>query len=191
MTEKTGTVKNKRSSFKLWAVALAMFGFGFALSPMYTLFCQVLGLNGRTVNAESQVLDYKVDESRLIKVKFVTTTQSDLPWDFKPLDKEVRVHPGELGKASFHVKNRSAEEIVGQAIPSLAPTVAASHFNKTECFCFEQQTLAAGEEAEMPLQFVISPDLPKEVGTVFLTYQFFNANRKLKKTPVALNSHTK
>jgi len=188
MQEKTETVKNKRSSFKLWLVALAMFGFGFALSPMYSLFCQALGLNGRTVNAQSQVFDYKVDESRLIKVKFVTTTQSNLPWDFKPLNKELLVHPGELGKASFYIKNRSTEEITGQAIPSLAPTIAASHFNKTECFCFEQQTLAAGEEAEMPLQFVISPDLPQEVGTVFLTYQFFNASRKLKKTPLALSS---
>lgn len=171
-------VRKKRTTIKFSLIALFMFGFGFALSPLYTLFCEVTGLNGRTVNAENKVIDVAIDTSRVVNVRFITTTHSDLPWQFEANSKLVKVHPGEIGKATFRVVNNSKQAITGQAIPSLAPTVAASHFNKTECFCFNQQTLQAGEVADMPLQFIISPDIPEEVGTVFLTYQFFNTEKK-------------
>lgn len=182
MTEENTQVEvegnKKRTTVKYSLIALFMFGFGFALAPMYTLFCQVTGLNGRTVNAENEVIDVEVDMSREIKVRFITTTHTDLPWEFEANETWMTVHPGEIGKATFRVKNNGKKAITGQAIPSLAPTVAASHFHKTECFCFDTQTLQAGEEADMPLQFIISPDIPDNVSSVFLTYQFFNTEKK-------------
>ncbi len=169
---------NKKTTIKYSLIALFMFGFGFALSPMYTLFCSVTGLNGRTVNAENQKVNVEVDLSREIKVRFITTTHTDLPWEFEANETWITVHPGELNKATFRVKNNGKTAITGQAIPSLAPTIAANHFIKTECFCFDTQTLEAGEVANMPLQFYIEPEIPDYVGSVFLTYQFFNTKKK-------------
>ena len=181
--------KKKRTTIKYFLIALFMFGFGFALSPMYTLFCQVTGLNGRTVNAENEVLNVEVDMSREIKVRFITTTHTDLPWEFEANETWITVHPGEIGKATFRVKNNGKEAVTGQAIPSLAPTLAASYFHKTECFCFDTQTLQAGEVANMPLQFIISPDIPKSVGSVFLTYQFLNTDIKRVSTSTTALLH--
>lgn len=171
-------VKKKRTTVKYSLIALFMFGFGFALSPMYTLFCEVVGLNGRTVNAENEVIDVEIDKSREIKVRFITTTHTDLPWEFEANETWMTVHPGEVGKATFKVKNNGNTAITGQAIPSLAPTEAASYFNKTECFCFDTQTLQVGEVADMPLQFIISPGISENISSVYLTYQFFNTDKK-------------
>lgn len=170
--------RKKRTTVKYSLIALFMFGFGFALSPMYTLFCQLAGLNGRTVNAKNAQVDVSIDTSRDIKVRFITTTHSDLPWEFEANETWITVHPGEVNKATFRVKNNAKTAITGQAIPSLAPTVAASHFIKTECFCFDTQTLQPGEVADMPLQFYIDPNVPDYIGSVFLTYQFFNTEKK-------------
>ena len=181
--------KKKKTVLQYSLIALFMFGFGFALSPLYTLFCQTLGLNGRTVNAENEVNNVEVDLSREIKVRFITTTHTDLPWEFEANETWVTVHPGETNIATFKVTNRGNTTITGQAIPSLAPTLAASYFIKTECFCFDTQTLQAGEVAEMPLQFYIEPDIPDSVGEVFLTYQFFNTDKKQVSTSTTALLH--
>ncbi len=185
MTEKNDADKKstlesnkKRTLVKYSFIALFMFGFGFALSPIYTLICDVTGINGRTTNAENKVLDIPLDTSREIKVRFITVTHTDLPWEFEANETWMTVHPGETGMATFRVKNNAKTAITGQAIPSLAPSTAATHFNKTECFCFDTQTLQPGEVVDMPLQFVISPDIPEEIGSVFLTYTFFNTDKK-------------
>lgn len=179
----------KRSTFKLFIVALLMFGFGFALAPLYTLFCAATGLNGKTVNAQNEIIDVKVDKSRDISVRFSTSVHTDLPWQFDANEKKMTVHPGEMAGATFHVVNNAKKTITGQAIPSLAPTYAAAYFHKTECFCFSQQTLTAGEVVDMPLKFYISPDIPKEVKSVVLTYEFFNTNRKQVSTSTTASLH--
>jgi len=179
----------KKSTIKYSIIALLMFGFGFALSPLYTLFCSVTGINGKTINAKNEVVNVDVDISREIKVRFTTSVHTDLPWQFKANDKLMTVHPGEIGKATFHVVNKSNKVVTGQAIPSLAPTYAAAYFHKTECFCFSQQTLQPGEIVDMPLQFYISPDIPKDVKAVVLTYEFFNTHKKQVSTSTTASLH--
>lgn len=161
---------------RLLLVVVGMFGFGFALVPLYDLFCDLAGLNGKTGRIEREAaLSTQVDRERWITVQFVANVNDALPWDFRPLDREVRVHPGEIGTARFYARNRADSAVVGQAVPSLTPGRAARYFNKTECFCFSQQTLQAGEGMEMPIRFVVDPKLPKDVSTVILAYTYFRA----------------
>jgi len=167
---------NRRTVTRLVMVVLAMFGFGFALVPLYDVFCQVTGLNGKTGRIElEQALGEKVDEQRLVTVEFLATVNSDLPWEFGPVVKKVKVHPGEVTEVKYFARNMTDNPITGQAVPSLAPGQAARFFNKTECFCFTQQTLGPREAREMPLRFVVDPDLPAEVRTVSLSYTFYQA----------------
>lgn len=161
---------------RLLLVVVGMFGFGFALVPLYDLFCDLAGLNGKTGRVEREAaLSIEVDRERWVTVRFVANVNDALPWEFRPLDREVRVHPGEIGTARFYARNRADGPVVGQAVPSLTPGRAARYFNKTECFCFSQQTLQAGEGMEMPIRFVVDPKLPKDVSTVILAYTFFKA----------------
>lgn len=167
---------NKRIVTRLAVVVLAMFGFGFALVPLYDVFCNITGINGKTGRiAAEQALAGKVDENRLVTVEFLASVNSDLPWEFRPLVRKVRVHPGEITEVKYFASNRTGDSVVGQAIPSLAPGLAAKYFNKTECFCFTRQTLGPNEGKEMPLRFVVDPELPEEVRTVSLSYTFYSA----------------
>lgn len=167
---------NQRTLKRLGIVALLMFGFGFALVPLYDVFCDITGLNGKTGRIErEQALSTVVDEDRMVTVEFLGRANSDLPWEFRPLVHSVKVHPGEVTEVHFLAKNMTDHTIVGQAVPSLAPGQAAKYFNKTECFCFTQQTLAAGETKEMPIRFVVDPGLPDNVVRVSLSYTFFPA----------------
>lgn len=169
---------NRRVFRNLLLVTVAMFGFGFALVPLYDVFCKVTGLNGKTGRipaAEAQ--SRPVDKDRLVTVEFVATTNEDLPWEFAPLVHRLKVHPGEINQVTYFVRNRADEAIVGQAVPSLAPGVAAKYLNKTECFCFTQQTLQPYEVREMPVRFVVDRDLPREISTLTLSYTFFDAKR--------------
>jgi cytochrome c oxidase assembly protein subunit 11 len=155
-----------------------MFGFGFALVPLYDVFCKVTGLNGKTGRiAAEEALSKVVDKERVVIVEFVATVNSDLPWEFHPMVRRVNVHPGEVTEVKYYARNQTDEVVVGQAIPSLAPGEAAKYFNKTECFCFTQQTLGPGEGREMPIRFVVDPGLPKEVGSVALSYTFYRVAR--------------
>ena len=147
--------------------------FAFALVPLYRVLCEVTGLNGKTTEAVAQ--NYAVDTSRWITVEFTGTAMASMPWEMRPKDLSLRVHPGELTLTSYRVKNPTNADLVSQAVPSVSPSNAAAHLKKIECFCFTQQTIRAGETREMPLVFVISPDLPRNVTTITLSYAFFQA----------------
>jgi cytochrome c oxidase assembly protein subunit 11 len=170
--------KVKVSTRYFTVLVLVMFGFGFAMVPLYDMLCSVTGLNGSKtgVKDESQ-LSGLIDYSRTIRVEFDATNNADLPWVFYPMTKSVDVHPGEIKEVSYYAKNNSSKAIVAQAIPGITPWQATSHFNKTECFCFTKQKLEAGEGKEMPLRFVISTDLPENFTTITLSYTFMDTDR--------------
>lgn len=171
---------NRRLAVKLGIVTLAMFGFGYALAPMYELMCQTFGLNGKTgrVQTEMQAVAAKpVDAGRTVTVEFTGLATTGLPWEFEPMARKLEVHPGEIREVKYRVRNAGNETITGQAVPSVAPGVTAAHFKKIECFCFSQQTLKPGEAREMPVRFVIDPTLDKGVRTITLSYTFFNTDK--------------
>jgi len=167
----------RRTVWRLGFVAVAMFAFGYALVPLYDVLCEVTGLNGKTGRAEATVVSQPV-EDRWVTVEFTGTSMRGLPWEFRPAQASMRVRPGELAVALYEARNTADETVTGQAVPSVAPNRAATHFKKVECFCFSQQTLKAGETRQMPVRFVVSPELPKDVTTVTLAYSFFNIDRR-------------
>ena len=165
---------NRQMAMKLLAVATIMFGFGFAMVPFYRALCAAVGLNNvAKADSSRPASNTQVDVTRTLTVEFDTNVRSDLPWSFKPVEKSVRVHPGELTQVTFEVRNHSNRVLTGQAIPSYGPAVAGLHFRKLECFCFTQQTLAPGEVKRMPVAFVVDRELPQDVNTVTLSYTFF------------------
>ena len=163
-----------KTILKLVVLVVGMFGFAFALVPIYDLICEVTGLGGRTDGkTEVAVDELRVDSSRLVTVRFVTNTNEGMPWAFQSEKQAMRVHPGETHSAEFVIENLSNRGIHGQAIPSLVPILATDYFHKTECFCFTQQYLAAGETMRMPLVFTVDPELPEHVRSVTLSYAYF------------------
>ena len=150
-----------------------MFGFGFALVPLYDVFCEITGFGGRT-NTESVAVEEAPDLSRDIRVEFVTTVNSYAPFEFGADMSSMTVHPGKMYFATFTARNMTDNDKVAQAVPSVAPVAAAEHFVKIECFCFNSQEFAANEEKAMPLQFIVDPDLPDYVDTITLQYTFFD-----------------
>ena len=175
---------NRKLVGRLGLVVIAMFGFGFALVPLYDVFCDITGLNGKTGRvAAGDVLSGQVDTEREVTVEFVVAINSDLPWEIKPLVRKIRVHPGEITEVKYGARNVTANTVVGQAVPSLVPGLASKYFNKTECFCFTQQTLTDGEYKEMPLRFVVDPALPKDMKSVALSYTFFRMDAGDKAQP--------
>ena len=168
---------NGRTARRLALVVLAMFGFGYALVPLYDVLCEITGLGGRTGVVAAGSLDGGVDTSRTVKVQFLGTVNSRLPWEFRPNVASMEVHPGQVYETSYFARNLSETATVGQARPSVAPSVASLHFNKTECFCFVEQEFAPGEARDMPVRFVLSRELPAEIATVTLSYTFFNSGQ--------------
>lgn len=168
---------NRRMLKKLLLVALGMFGFGFALVPLYEKVCEVAGLRvlWQPGQAEAATANTQVDLTRKVTIEFDSNTRM-LPWTFKPMAPSVEIHPGELTQMVYEVRNTLAEPVTGQAVPSYGPRLAAQYFRKLDCFCFTQQTLAAGEVRQMPVVFVIDPGLPKDVNTVTLSYTFFRVD---------------
>ena len=165
---------NQRVVKRLGMAALLMFGFGFAMVPLYDVFCDITGINGKTGRiAQEEALSQRVDKDRLVTVEFLATVHSDLPWEFRPMVRKIKVHPGEITEVNYYARNKTDQLVAGQAVPSLAPGLAAKYFNKTECFCFTRQTLGPGEGKEMPLRFVVDPALPENVRTVSLSYTFY------------------
>ncbi len=171
--------KNKRLAGKLSLTAVGMVLFAlFVLPALYNLICDITGLDGRTGRIEKeQALATRPDKTRLIKIEFDANVNGDLPWEFKPLTKRIEVHPGEVATVSYYAKNLSNRTIVGQAVPYVTPIKVAKYFNKTECFCFTQQKFGPGEDKEMPLRFIVDPDLPKDVSTITLSYTFFDTKQ--------------
>ena len=168
---------NNRLTRKLFLVTLAMFGFGFALIPLYSVFCQITGLNGKTQRIDAVAAQgQSVDETRWVDVEFIANVNDGMPWQFKPMQTRMRVHPGAINTTAYYARNTATEAITGQAVPSLAPGLAAAHFKKLECFCFDRQLLQAGEAKEMPVRFIVDRKLAPEIHTVTLSYTFFNVD---------------
>jgi cytochrome c oxidase assembly protein subunit 11 len=166
----TTTTENKRLARRLAVVALAMFGFGFALVPFYEQICAALGVNS-LLQADA-VANTQVDHSRKVVIE-LDANAHDLPWRFKPLVNHITVHPGELATVEYEVVNVRGAPVTGQAVPSYGPQRAGEYFKKLECFCFTQQTLAAGETRRMPVTFVVDPKLPRDVTSIAVSYTFF------------------
>jgi cytochrome c oxidase assembly protein subunit 11 len=169
-----------RWSLWLAALAVAMFAFGYALVPVYEVFCRLTGLNGRPAQTAALApgqgrTRVKIDRTRQVSVEFTTDTANDLPWDFQPVVERIRIHPGEPVTVRFRIRNRAAEPMVGRAVPSIAPNPMAHYLVKTECFCFQEQPLKAGEEKVIPVTFYLDPALPETVGVMTLAYTFFRS----------------
>lgn len=183
---------NLRMVGKLAVVALAMFGFGYALVPIYDAICRHLGINVLSVSERMatggtttrDAANSQVDTSRTITVEFDANVRG--PWDFKPGVRSLQVHPGELTTVMYEFKNVQNRAMAAQAIPSYAPKQATSHFNKLECFCFNEYQLQPGEAKSWPVVFYIDPKLPKDVRTITLSYTFFEVGGK---TPAAPEGH--
>ena len=169
--------RNKRTGLTLALAGAGMFVFGFAMVPLYGLVCDVTGIN-RSGKAnfvsEEQLEQYAVDKARTINVEFDANVESGMPWEFRPLVRRMEIRPGQIYDVMYMARNNSDHAIVGQAVPGVTPWQATGHFNKTECFCFRQQTLQPGEEKEMPLRFVIDAGLPEKYTTVTLSYTFMD-----------------
>ena len=162
--------ENRRLSRRLAIVAVAMFGFGFALVPFYNQICAALGVN--SILERSDPLNSQIDSTRTVTIELDSNTH-DLPWRFRPLVNHVTVHPGELTTVEYEVVNVRGAAVTGQAVPSYGPQHAGEYFRKLDCFCFTQQTLAAGETRRMPVTFVVDPKLPRDVSTIAVSYTFF------------------
>jgi len=178
---------------KLAVVALAMFAFGYALVPLYLAICEATGINilalgekelpgsGNARLAEPQ--NTQIDTSRTITVEFDANVRG--PWQFKPMQSSLQVHPGEMATIMYEFQNVQDRTMSAQAIPSYAPHQAAAHFNKVECFCFNQYTLAPGEKKQWPVVFVIDKKLSKDVNTITLSYTFFEVGSGIPPAPSA------
>ena len=171
--------ENRRLSRRLAIVAAGMFGFAFALVPFYNQICAALGVN--SLVERDTVVNTQVDSSRTITVEFDSNAHN-LPWRFKPLVSEIKVHPGELATVEYEIVNVRAASVTGQAVPSYGPQNAGEYFKKIECFCFTHQTLAPGETRRMPVVFVVDPKLPKDVNTIAVSYTFFEVAGRGGKT---------
>lgn len=166
-------ISHKQLIRKLMFIVVGMFGFGFALVPIYDVFCDITGLNGKTKGQIILSETMEVDESREIIVEFIASLNEEMPWEFRPMVRTVKVHPGKPTRIEYVAINKTNKDIIGQAVPSVAPGMAAPYFEKTECFCFTEQLLRAGEEKLMPVVFVINPDLPEHIKIITLSYTFF------------------
>lgn len=181
--QSNGTI-NKKLIAKLALGVVGMFAFGFALVPLYSVFCKVTGLNGKVggqVVYEATAAD--IDMSRTVIVQFSTQNNINMNWVFRPDQKQIEVHPGALNEVMFYAKNPSATRMVAQAVPSISPSGSASYLHKTECFCFTQQVLEAGEEIEMPVRFFLDKALPADVHKLTLNYTLFDVTKNFEGTP--------
>jgi len=180
--------RQKRTVLALVAMGFAFFGIGFAMVPLYNLICDITGVN--TISGSGRVtveeaLAGRVDYDREVIVEFDVTMNEAMPWTVEPLVKRMKVHPGKAYEVQFRARNNAGHTIVGQAVPGITPWQATEHFNKTECFCFQQQTLRSGESADMGLRFVLSPDLPEKYSTVTLSYTFMDTAGGVASPPAA------
>lgn len=166
---------------RLLLLVAASTTFGFALVPLYDTLCRVTGFNGKTfvggglAGTGTHDPVARVDRTRLVSVEFTGTVMPGLPWEMRPLQTRVELHPGEMQQVAFLVRNTASHAVTGRAVPSVTPGQAAQHFDKIECFCFNLQTLGPGEAREMPLMFIVKPALDGDVRTITLSYAFFAA----------------
>ena len=183
--------ENLRMVRKLAVIAVGMFAFGYALVPMYKAICEMTGINILALGEQAipgakpgVPANTQVDTSRTITVEFDANSRG--PWEFKPAQRSLQVHPGELTTVVYEFQNTQNRRMAAQAIPSYAPQQATAHFNKLECFCFNQYTLEPGEKKSWPVVFYIDPKLSKDVTTITLSYTFFEVGGKTPAAPVAV-----
>jgi len=170
--------KNSKLVKKLTMIAVLMFGFGYALVPLYDVLCDITGQNTVVENSALSKPDYVVDESREINVEFITSVNERTPMTFHAETRLLKVHPGQFYTVNFFAKNTSAARLKAQAIPSITPGLAEEFFKKTQCFCFTTQTFETAEEKTMPVRFVVDPKLPENYKTITLSYTFFDITNK-------------
>jgi len=175
---------SKSLAGRLVLLAVAMFGFGFLLVPIYDAFCEITGLGGKTNSIAATDTVTEIDKTREINLEFVTTVNQYAPWEFHSQVKELTIHPGGMYEAIFIARNLTDVTKIARAVPSVAPQQAAKYFRKLECFCFTSQEFAPGEEKEMPVRFIIGSDLPDYVDTITLSYTFFDTARRTDDTAV-------
>jgi len=163
-----------------WCLAgvVGMFAFGFALVPLYDVFCEITGINGKTGGRYQETTVAEADISRTVQVQFLASNGPDMPWTFRPVTRSIEVHPGEAVTVAFYAENPTSEPMVGQAVPSLSPSEGTLYFHKTECFCFNQQPLAAGASTEMPLVFIVDPELPEHITKLTLSYTLYDQSKQ-------------
>ncbi|KTD03193.1 cytochrome c oxidase assembly protein [Legionella geestiana] len=172
--------RHGRLLLKLAVLVIGMFGFGFALVPIYNTLCKTLGINGKTGQqvALEAAHSVKMDAKRQVTVEFVATNNEGVQWTFYPETRKISVHPGEVARLSFYAENRTDHSMVVQAVPNVTPALAAKYLKKTECFCFTQQTLNGHEAMHMPLLFHLDPELPENIRTVTLSYTLFDVTHR-------------
>jgi len=172
--------KHSKLVIKLVLIVLLMFGFGYALVPLYDVLCDLAGQNIKVQGAAENEAGYVVDESREIRVEFITSVNEKTPLAFRAETSSLKVHPGQFYTINFYAKNTSSIDLKAQAIPSISPGLAEEFFKKTQCFCFTTQTFAANEEKTMPVRFVVDPKLPERYKTITLSYTFFDITNKIE-----------
>lgn len=165
-----------KTAAKLVVLAVAMFAFAvYVMPPLYYVFCDILGIDPRgSLVAVEEQSEMEVDTSRTIRITFMATNNEEMPWEFRPNDAVVEVHPGEVAYTSYFAKNTTDEYMVSRTVPSFVPSSSAEHFKKVQCFCFDNQPLAPGESADMGLQFYVDPKLPKGITNITASYTIFD-----------------
>ena len=168
--------KNAKLARTLLLVAVGMFGFGYALVPIYDVLCEWKWIERDRPDAIKKLPEvaYKVDMSREITVEFITTLNESTPMEFRAEKTQIKVHPGEYNTVNFYAENKTDKALIARAIPSFTPAVISGYFEKIECFCFNKQSFKPREAKSMPMRFTINPNLPKEYTTITLSYTFFN-----------------
>jgi cytochrome c oxidase assembly protein subunit 11 len=174
MQNASGKPRHRNLALKLGLVAAGAFAFGFALVPLYDVFCKITGAGSNQDLVTQAAMPSQVDESRLITVDFVATVPGAGSWRFQPEVRSIQVHPGRLYEAKFLAVNQTGHESWAQIVPDIAPSTATSFFRKTECFCFTPQQFGVGEEKHMPVRFFVDPALPKHVERITLAYTFYD-----------------
>jgi cytochrome c oxidase assembly protein subunit 11 len=166
-------------TWKLLAIAAGSFGFAFALVPLYNVICGVTGVGDQSALLRKAKAVEHLDPNRTITVEFVTNEGGNGEWDFRPVKREIEVHPGKLYSAEFFAHNLTGRDTVVQAIPSIAPSKVAAYFHKTECFCFSPQHFTASEQRDMPVRFIIDPAIPSYVDRITLSYTFYDESSRV------------
>ncbi len=168
----------------LMLIVVLMFGFGFMLVPLYDVFCEITGLNGKTQGPyQGEVTAAPPQNQRKVTIQFVANRNDNLPWRFAPEQEEIQLQLGERKQTTFHVSNTYDQAVVAQAIPSVSPARAADYLNKVECFCFQRQPLEAGQAKDFPLVFFIDPDLPADISKLTLSYTLFDISNPASARP--------
>jgi cytochrome c oxidase assembly protein subunit 11 len=166
-------------TWKLLAIAAGSFGFAFALVPLYNVICGVTGVGDQSTLLRKAKAVEHLDPNRTITVEFLSNEGGNGEWDFRPVKREIEVHPGKLYSAEFFFHNLTGRDTVAQAIPSIAPSKVAAYFHKTECFCFSPQHFTVNEQRDMPVRFIIDPAIPSYVDRITLSYTFYDESSRV------------